>query len=105
MAEIPDVGTVRAWSSVSTASLTDDQVQAVIDTEAALQAACCLVPADYPTPLAQAMLRRCSREIAARGLPLGLAGDTGGDYAPVRLPSFDVEIERLEAPYRIVAVA
>jgi hypothetical protein len=37
-------------------------------------------------------------------LPLGLSSETG-EYAPVRMPSWDVEIERLEAPYRIVAVA
>jgi hypothetical protein len=105
MAAIPTVADVRAWSSVSTASLTDDQVQAIVDTETALQAASCLVPAAYPAPLAQAVLRRCAREIAARGLPLGMAGDTTGDYAPVRLPSFDAEIERLESPYRVLSVA
>ena len=56
-------------------------------------------------PLAQALLRRCGREISARQLPLGLSADMAGEYAPVRLPAYDVEIERLEAPYRVIAVA
>lgn len=105
MAQLPDVAAVRSWSSVTTASLSDDQVQQIIDTEAALQAACCVWEDDYPISLAQALLRRAAREIAARQLPLGLSADTGGEYAPVRLPSFDAEIERLEAPYRVVAIA
>lgn len=105
MAEIPSVQEVRDWSQVTAASLTDQQVQQVIDTEASLQAAYCTWVGDYPPALAQAMLRRSARELAARQLPLGLSADTSGEYAPVRLPNFDAEIERLEAPFRVIAVA
>lgn len=105
MADVPDIAAVRAWSSVSVQSLSDAQLQQIIDTETALQTAACTWTEVYPTALAQALLRRCSREIGARQLPLGLSADTAGEYAPVRLPNFDVEIERLEAPYRVIAVA
>ena len=105
-ATIPTVAEVRAWTSVTVQSMSDTQIQQIIDTESALQAAACAWLADsYPVGLAQAMLRRCAREIAGRQLPLGLTADTAGEYAPVRLPSFDVEIERLEAPWRVIAVA
>lgn len=106
MTVVPDIAAVRAWSNVSVQSLSDAQLQQIVDTEAALQAAVCTwSDADYPVALAQAMLRRCSREVGARQLPLGLTADTAGEYSPVRLPNFDVEIERLEAPYRVIAVA
>lgn len=105
MADVPDVATVRAWTQVSAQSLTDAQLQQVIETEQALQAASCRWVDAYPAALAQAILRRCARHVGARQLPLGLVGDSGGETAPVRMPSWDVEIERIEAPYRVIAVA
>jgi hypothetical protein len=105
MADIPDVATVRAWAQVSAQSVTDAQLQQVIDTEVALQAASCRWVDDYPTALAQAILRRSARQVGARMLPLGLVGDSAGETQPVRMPSWDVEIERIEAPYRVIAVA
>jgi len=105
-ATIPTVTDVRAWTSVTVQSLSDAQIAQIIATESALQAAACSWEVDaYPVSLAQAMLRRCAREIAGRQLPLGLTADTTGECAPVRLPAYDVEIERLEAPYRVIAVA
>jgi len=106
VADVPTVQDVRDWANVTAQSLTDAQLQQILDTEVALQAASCAwLPAEYPVPLAQAVLRRCARETAARQLPLGLSADTSGEYAPVRLPNFDAEIERLEAPFRVIAVA
>jgi hypothetical protein len=103
--DAPTIAEVRAWVGVSVASLSDEQLQQIIDTESALQAAACAWLDTYPTALRQALLRRCGREIGGRQLPLGLTADTAGEYAPVRLPSYDVEIERLEAPWRVIAVA
>lgn len=105
MADLPDVQDVRDWATVTAQSLTDDQIQQILDSETALQAAACLVPETYPAALAQALLRRCSRQIGARQLPLGLTADTSGEYSPVRLPNWDAEIERLESPYRVIVVA
>lgn len=106
MATVPTVADVRAWANVSAQSVSDAQLQQILDGETALQGAyCAWADEDYPPALAQAILRRCAREIGSRQLPLGLSADTGGEYAPVRLPSYDVEIERLEAPYRVIAIA
>ena len=51
--------------------------------------------------LTQAIYRRVAREIAARGIPLGMLGaDT--EYGTARLSRWDAEIERLEGPSRRV---
>lgn len=103
---IPTTAEVRAWTGVSVQSMSDPQLAQIIATEAELQAACCTWDGGVlPVALSQALLRRCGREISARQLPLGLTADTSGEYAPTRLPAFDPEIERLEAPYRVIAVA
>jgi hypothetical protein len=102
----PTIPEVRAWSNVSAQSLSDDQVQAIIDAEVDLQGAVCeWGETSFPPSLSQSLLRRCAREIGGRQLPLGLTADTSGEYAPVRIPAYDAEIERLEAPFRVIAVA
>jgi hypothetical protein len=101
----PSVADVRSWANVSATSLSDAQIEQIITAETALQTAACRWGDEFPAALSQALLRRSARQIGGRQLPLGLTAETGGEYAPVRLPSFDVEIERLEAPYRVVAVA
>ena len=104
------VDAVRAWAGISPTSITDAQLQQVIDAESALQAACCRVPVDpwganpQPAALVQALYRRCARQVSARSLPLGYLNDVA-EFGPVKLSSYDAEIERLEAPYRIVAIA
>jgi hypothetical protein len=107
MAAFPTLAQVRTWIGVPVASLSDDQLSQVVAAETDLQAAACDVgsdPAtDFPAALAQALYRRTARHVAARGVPLGLTGES--EYGPVRLPSWDVEIERLEAPYRFIPVA
>jgi hypothetical protein len=107
---VPTLADVRAWVGVSLTSITDAQLQGVIDAEVALQASTCdLTPTDetstaYPPEMVQALYRRVARECAARGLPLGLT-DVVGEYGPARIPTFDAEISRLEAPRRNVVVA
>jgi hypothetical protein len=111
---VPTLPEVRAWIGVSVASMSDEQLTVVIDAEVALQAATCdLTPAvpppegtpgDYPPEMRQALYRRCARQVAARGLPLGLT-DVVGEYGPARIPTYDAEIARLEASRRFVVVA
>jgi hypothetical protein len=98
---------VRAWCQVSSTSLSDDQLTLIIAAELALQASVATLAASapaYPPELEQALYRRCARQIAARGLPLGQLGDAA-EYGPLRLAGFDAEIERLEDPYVPVVVA
>jgi hypothetical protein len=95
MPTLPTMEEVRAWCQVSFAAVSNEQLQDVMDGEAANQAKACRIPdpADRDADLIQAFLRRVARTLAARGVPLGL---TQGEYGPARLGSFDGEIERLE---------
>jgi hypothetical protein len=108
VAQVPSVADVRAWVQVPATSVTDVQLQQVIDAELKLQALACRVavgvppqPDTYPEGLAQAIYRRCARELAGRQVPLGIVGD-GAEYGPATLSTFDAEVERLEGPYRMV---
>jgi hypothetical protein len=97
---VPTLAQVRAWVQVSATTITDEQLQQVIDAELSNQARLCRVPDDgYPPDLAQALYRRVGRELAAKSIPTGL---TDGEFGPARLPMFDAEIERLEGPRRVV---
>lgn len=114
MAPRPGLDEVRAWLDIAAVDLPDDQLARIYESESMIQAQFCDVPADwhtwdFPAPLAQALLRRCARVAAARGLPLGslpaqMAGD-GAQYGAQLLPRFDAEIERYEAAYKIVGLA
>jgi hypothetical protein len=108
VAQIPTVADVRAWVQVPATSVSDAQLQQVLDGELKLQAMACRVPGpaeppadDYPEALAQALYRRCGRELNARQVPLGVVGD-GSEFGPSSLSTFDAEVERLEGPYRLV---
>ena len=102
----PPLDDVRAWIKVPATLLPDPMLQQVIDAETLIQARLCRVPEDPSalTPdLVQAIYRRVAREVAARGVPLGmLGGDT--EFGTARLTRFDAEIERLEGPNRRTVV-
>ncbi|MBO0713509.1 MAG: hypothetical protein J2P59_02045 [Acidimicrobiales bacterium] len=122
MALPPTVADVREWAGVPQADISDDQVGVILAAEAEGQAAFInwnlplfdTVPeGEIPEALRQALLRRCARAIAARGLPLGTlptaAAGVGAPYGltptTVILPRLDNEVERLEGPFRQTAVA
>lgn len=99
----PDIAEVRAWIDVPDTVVSDAQLQTVLDAESAAQAVACRIPTDpaaLPADLHSALLRRCARAVAARGVPLGLSGGDGQEWGPARVPAFDVEIERLEGGRR-----
>lgn len=96
----PTVGQVREWTGVSVASISDAALGLVVDAEIVNQARVCRV-CPYAPDLYQAVLRRCGRELAARGIPLGMSS-AESEYGPARLASFDAEVERLEGPSRLV---
>lgn len=95
MPRLPDVDKVREWTGVSVTSCSDDLLKQVMAGEAANQEKACLIddPDDRDPDLIQAFYRRCARELAARGVPLGVVQ---GEAGPARLGSFDAEIDRLE---------
>lgn len=96
----PDVAAVRRWTGVSATSIGDDDLRLVVDAEVFGQAQVCRVD-PYTPNLYQAILRRCARELAARGVPLGLTSGES-EFGPARLATFDSEVERMEGPSRIV---
>lgn len=106
----PTLPEVRAWVGVPATSVSDADLQAIIDAESDIQARLCRVPPDvegavYPPALARAILRRCQRQVAARNVPLGVLGSETGEFGVVNLPSWDAEVSRLEASYRIPVVS
>ena len=105
MPGVPTVAEVRSWLSLSATSITDDQLQLVIDGELGGQRALCRVPADpaeYPDHLREGLYRRIGRYCAGKQIPLGLYGDAASEYGATSLPMFDAEIERTEGPFRVV---
>jgi hypothetical protein len=102
---VPTVDEVRKWLKLADTSMDDDELGDVLAAEVEQQGDVCRLPAAYPgdpnaypATLRMAIFRRCGREVAARGVPLGIVGSD--EYGPSRLPSFDAEIERLERPRR-----
>jgi hypothetical protein len=116
MTPLPDLAAVRAWIDTPPSEIGDDLLQGILDAEISTQLAYVVLPdwadeTEYPVPLAQALLRRCARAVAARGLPLGslpiqMTG-SGAEFAATAqlVPRLDVEIERYEAPFRPVVIA
>jgi hypothetical protein len=103
MGAIPDLETVRAYVRVPATTLSDADLErmrlACLDDQAARCAWDTETPDAYPESLAQALLRRVQREIAARNLPLGMVG-LEAEYGPSRIPSFDALVEHHENGYR-----
>jgi len=97
MGTVPSLAEVRTWLKVSTSSVSDDVLTDILAAEIAnQQKACRLDPAatDLDDDLVGALYRRCARQVAARGVPLGIVADA--EFGPMRLTTIDAEIERLE---------
>lgn len=111
---IPDLTTVRAYVKVPATSLSDEDLERMRAAALEDQTARCRWPGlessppdpdtGYPEALAQALLRRVQREIAARNLPLGVVG-LEAEYGPTRIPAYDALVEMHEHPFRRVVLA
>lgn len=102
MPTVPSLAEIREWISVPSSVFTDAQLQLVVDSELAIQASLCRIPADpdaYPAQAVAGLLRRVGRVVAARPLHLGMVS-TDSEFGPVRLPATDAEILRVEASIR-----
>jgi hypothetical protein len=114
MADIPDLDAVRAYVRVPASSLSDEDLERMRAACLLDQAARCTWPGldlDPPDPdsgyndaLAQGLLRRVQREIAARNLPLGMVG-LEAEYGPANIPGYDALTEHHEHAYRRVVLA
>jgi hypothetical protein len=112
----PDLAVVRAYLKIPATSLSDEDLQRMMDASQADQLARCTWPgaepdpvpddpASYPPALEQAFLRRVQREAAARNLPLGMVGTDAAEYGPTRLPELDALVESHERAYRRQVIA
>ncbi|MBO0836055.1 MAG: hypothetical protein J2P28_11120 [Actinobacteria bacterium] len=115
---IPDLAEIRAWIDVPATELPDGQLALIREAELEVQEEFCELPDDaetLPYALAQALLRRCARAVAARGIPLGtlpaqMTGTpvdygVGLTFGAHYIPQLDAEVERYEAAWRVIAVA
>lgn len=101
----PVLADVRAWIGVPATVVDDPMLEAVCGAEQAAQtAACDPLPVPLPVDLSQAFMRRVSRHVAARGVPLGLIG-LDSEYGASRLVRWDAEVDRLESPHVTPVIA
>lgn len=103
---VPDLDDVKTYLGASIAA-TDDEIEGALVAESAAQAAVCKIPTDpaeYPDDLAEALRRRVARNLAIRGLPLGLQTSMSEAAVATTRVGTDPEIKRLEAPHRRLVV-
>lgn len=102
-AAMPTVDDCKAYADLS--AWTDEQIQEALDIETIDQFSRCKVPAGYPLPLRQALMRRVQVNLAWRDVVLttNIADpEAGTTLQPVWK---DVVISQKEAPYRRVFFA
>lgn len=100
---IVDADPVEPPTVLAVAAALDRTVDAILDVyqaEIADQARRCRVD-PYTAALAAALVRRVSRSLAFKNLPLAVIQDEAG---ATRLGPSDPEVRRLEAPYRKVVL-
>jgi hypothetical protein len=102
-----DLETVRAYLKVPATSLSDVDLSRMIYACSDDQWARCVwdETAAYPDALAQGLLRRVQREVAARNLPLGMVGLDAAEFGPTRLPDVDSLVIEHERAYRRTVLA
>jgi hypothetical protein len=98
----PDLSAVMAY--LGDTSHSDAEVADALAAEQVAQARACVLPADFPADLGQALKRRVARNLAARAVPVATYTSFEGGGTSTRLPKYDAEVVRLEAPYRRLAV-
>lgn len=98
---VPDLAAVKTY--LGDHSHTDAEISDALAAETQAQRDMCRRPVPYPTPMAQALMRRVARNLALRRMPLAMTqGDA--DFGPLAIPGRDPEVRRLEAPYRRLVV-
>lgn len=102
-----DLDTIRAYIRVPATQLSDEDLGRMLAGCSDDQWARCVwdTTGTYPDALAQALLRRIQREVAARNLPLGMVGLDASEYGPQGLPYLDALVEEHERGFRRVVLA
>jgi hypothetical protein len=97
----PTLAQVKEYLRDAAKGWSDAEIQFALDAETVNQAGRCRIPAAYPADLAEALKRRVRRNLAMRGLSLGVQTSEAG---PIRIGGLDQEIRRYEAGYRKLTV-
>lgn len=106
----PTLAEVRAYLKLPATALSDEDLARIYGAEIEVQGRKCRWDTPdgddpnttRPDALAQSLLRRTQREVAARNLPLGVLGTDAGEFGPQRIPFLDSVVEKLEGPWRVV---
>lgn len=94
-----DLTAVKAYLGTAAASQwSDAELTRTLAVETSAQAARTRKYTTRPADLDEALLRRVSRNLAMRKVPLGVAVS---EVEATRIGAVDPEIKRLEAPYRL----
>src|SRR5262245_51249219 len=100
----PEVTAIRAWLRVPATVLPDEELEVIAAAEQAQQTRLDWGAVDLPDDVLAAFYRRCARHAAAKNIPLGVLG-SDAEFGAVRLSRWEVEVDRLEAPYSVPIVA
>lgn len=108
MPGLPTLAEVRSWVGVTTAQVSDADLDQILDAEHEIQRRLLDVPSDpaaLPDPLARALYRRVQCHLARKGLPLGMLGGDSTEWSPVSLTAWDAEVQRIESSYLVPVVS
>jgi len=94
-APVPTLPELKVYLGASS-GVPDSEIRLALDTEQTAQAAACRVE-PYNAALAGALRRRVARNLAMKGVPLGVQMD---EFGATRVGYVDPEIRRLEGPYK-----
>lgn len=105
----PTLDDAKVYLGAAASTYPDAQITAALTAEIAAQAAVCRIPAaagdppevTLPDDLAEALLRRVTRNLAMRRVPLGVQTSENNVTA---IGVNDPEVRRLERPHRKVRV-
>lgn len=110
----PDLSQLKSWLGLDASDTADDVVlQESLDAALAEQCHVVVYPLDefgdqaFTDDLREAIFLRAVRLAARRNSPEGVVGlsGAGGDFVSARVPVYDVDVNALESPHRIIVVA
>ena len=96
-----DLTAVKTYLGTAAGQWSDAELTRTLASEASAQSARVRALSPRPADLDEALLRRVSRNLAMRKVPLGVAVS---EVEATRIGARDPEITRLEGPYKKVAV-
>lgn len=96
---VPGLPQVKSYLGAS-GGASDQAIQSALAAEQSDQATRCRVDL-YNDALAEALKRRVARNLAMKGLPIGVQTN---EFGSTSIGSTDPEVRRLEAPYRRMRV-